>query len=109
MANHRGGSWLKWLIILVLLGGAAAGGVWYYQKANSEAPQYQTAPVTRGDLVQTVTATGQLNPVVNVQVGSQVSGRIDKILVDYNSQVTSNQVIAQIDPSTYKAALLRAE
>jgi HlyD family secretion protein len=109
MANHRGGSWLKWLIILLLLGGAAAGGVWYYQKANSEAPQYQTAAVTRGDLVQTVTATGQLNPVVNVQVGSQVSGRIDKIMVDYNSQVKSNQVIAEIDPSTYKAALLRAE
>ena len=109
MANHRGGSWLKWLIILLLVGGAAAGGFWYYQKTNSEAPEYQMGTVSRGDLTQTVTATGQLNPVVNVQVGSQVSGRINKINVDYNSQVKSNQVIAEIDPATYQAGLLRAE
>src|SRR5471030_2404555 len=52
-----------------------------------------------------VTATGTLNPVVNVTVGSQVSGRISKLYVDYNSVVTSNEVIAEIDPSSYQAAV----
>ena len=56
-----------------------------------------------------VTATGQLDPVVNVQVGSQISGRIEKLYVDFNSVVKSNQVIADIEPSTYKVAVLRAE
>ncbi len=109
MANQQKFQWLKWLIVLLVLACGAAAGVWYYNKSHSAAPQYQTASVTRGDLIQTVTATGQLNPVVNVQVGSQVSGRINKINVDYNSQVKSNQVIAEIDPSTYQAALLRAD
>ena len=89
MAKESGFGPLKWLITLALLGGAAAGGIWYYNKEHSAAPQYQTAAVTRGDLTQNVTATGQLNPVMNVQVGSQVSGRINNIYVDYNSQVKS--------------------
>jgi len=55
-----------------------------------------------------VTATGSLNPVVNVLVGCQVSGRISKLYVDYNSSVTQNQVIAEIDPSTYQVAVLQA-
>ena len=56
-----------------------------------------------------MTATGQLNPVVNVQVGSQISGRIQKLFVDYNSVVKSNQIIAEIDPSTYKVNVQRAQ
>ena len=63
---------------------------------------------TRGDLTQVVTATGTLNPVVNVTVGSQVSGIISKLNVDYNSVVKSNEVIAEIDPSTYQAAVEQA-
>jgi HlyD family secretion protein len=101
--------WLKWLVILLLLGAAAIGGVWYYKQSQANTTEYQTATVTRGDLTQTVTATGQLDPVVNVQVGSQISGRIQKLNVDYNSTVTSNQVIAEIEPSTYQAAVLRAQ
>jgi len=76
--------------------------------SQDSAPQYQTTPVVRGDLTQVVTATGTLNPVVNVTVGSQVSGRISKLNVDYNSLVTSNEVIAEIDPSTYQAAVEQA-
>src|SRR5882757_2998409 len=108
MANRVRFRWLKWLIVLLVLGGAAAGGVWYYNKSLSAAPQYQTVAVSRGDVIQGVTASGQLNPVLNVQVGSQVSGRINNINVDYNSEVKSNQVIAEIDPATYTAAVLRA-
>ena len=64
--------------------------------------------MARGDLVQLVTATGTLNPVTNVQVGCQVSGRVSKLYVDWNSQVTAGEVIAEIDPSTYKAAVDQA-
>jgi HlyD family secretion protein len=76
--------------------------------SRGDAPDYLTAAVTRGDLVQLVTATGTLNPVTNVQVGCQVSGRVSKLYVDWNSQVTSGQVIAEIDPSTYAAAVQQA-
>ena len=71
-------------------------------------PVYQTVVVGRDDIVQNVTATGTLNPVVNVTVGSQVSGLISKLYVDYNSNVKQGQVIAEIDPSTYDAAVQQA-
>src|SRR5262249_41482684 len=71
--------------------------------------RYQTAIVTRGPISQTVTATGTLNPVVNVQVGSQVSGNIQKLFVDFNSEVKAGQVVAQLDPALFQAALTQAE
>jgi HlyD family secretion protein len=70
---------------------------------------YQTAPVTRGPLTQLVTATGTLNPVVNVQVGSQVSGNIQKLFADFNSKVKAGQVVAQIDPVLFQATVTQAE
>src|SRR4029079_16692229 len=73
------------------------------------AATYQTANVTRGPITQAVTATGTLNPVVNVQVGSQVSGNIAKLFVDFNSEVKAGQVVAQIDPALFQAAVTQAE
>src|SRR6185369_13524386 len=70
---------------------------------------YQTATVTRGPITQAVTATGTLNPVVNVQVGSQVSGNISKLFVDFNSQVKAGQVVAQIDPALFQATVTQTE
>jgi HlyD family secretion protein len=70
---------------------------------------YQTAPVTRGPLTQLVTATGTLNPVVNVQVGSQVSGNIQKLFADFNSKVKAGDVVAQIDPVLFQATVTQAE
>jgi HlyD family secretion protein len=96
---------LKWLIIVSAIIVVAAGGFWFFHRGTDDGPQYQTAAVERGDLTQTVTATGTLNPVVNVTVGSQVSGIITKLYVDYNSIVQSNEVIAEIDPSTYEATV----
>src|SRR5215468_8417075 len=100
MGNVKGFGWAKWLSILILLAAAAVGGWWYIKSRNESATEYQTATVTRGDLTQVVTATGQLGPVLNVQVGSQISGIVKKLFIDYNSTVKSNQVIAEIDPST---------
>src|SRR4249920_2605971 len=70
---------------------------------------YQTANVTRGQITEAVTATGTLNPVLNVQVGSQVSGNIQKLFADFNSAVKEGQVIAQIDPVVFQATVNQAE
>jgi HlyD family secretion protein len=77
--------------------------------ARSTSSQFQTATVTRGPITQLVTATGTLNPVVNVQVGSQVSGNIAKLFADFNSKVKANDLVAQIDPSLFQAAATQAE
>ncbi|MEJ0088535.1 MAG: efflux RND transporter periplasmic adaptor subunit [Limisphaerales bacterium] len=108
MAVKKSGGWWKWIIILLILGTLLAAGVWYFKHEKNEVVQYQVATVERGDLTQAVTATGTLNPVVNVTVGSQVSGRISKLNVDYNSIVKSNEIIAEIDPANYQAALQSA-
>ena len=92
----------KWLLIFILAA-AAAGGWWWFKRSAGDATQYLTAPVTRGEMTQVVTATGTLNPVVNVTVGSQISGNIQKLFADFNSPVTAGQVVAQIDPATYQA------
>src|SRR5438552_4038036 len=76
---------------------------------QSSAGGYQTATVSRGPITQLVTATGTLNPVVNVQVGSQVSGNIAKLFADFNSQVRAGQTVAQIDPMLFQAAVTQAE
>jgi len=76
---------------------------------QSSAGGYQTATVSRGPITQLVTATGTLNPVVNVQVGSQVSGNIAKLFADFNSQVKAGQTVAQIDPMLFQAAVTQAE
>lgn len=70
---------------------------------------YETAPVQTGDLVQTVTATGTLNAVVTVDVGSQISGRIAALNADFNSPVQKGRIIAEIDTSTYQAAVDQAK
>ena len=100
---------IKWIVILCVVG--AGGGYGYLYFAGKKQPPYKlvTAPATRGDLIQVVTATGTLNPVLNVQVGSQVSGNILKLFADWNSHVTAGQVVAQIDPSNYKATVMQAE
>src|ERR1043165_2759863 len=79
------------------------------QYGNRGTGNYQIATVTRGPIAQAVTATGTLNPVVNVQVGSQVSGNVAKLFVDFNSQVKAGQVVAQIDPMLFQAAVTQAE
>ena len=100
--------WGKRVMIIAVLLAAVGGASWRFKGHDVEGPKYMTEKVEPGDLTQTVTATGTLNPVVNVTVGSQVSGRICKLYVDFNSIVKSNQVIAEIDPSTYQAALEQA-
>jgi HlyD family secretion protein len=95
------------LAVVVLLAG---GGVWAWRRSNMTVPvTFRTARVDRGSVEATVTATGALNAVVTVQVGSQVSGAIAKLGADFNSQVKEGQIIAQIDPTRFKANLAQAQ
>ena len=75
---------------------------------RSAPPRYFTAKVVRGNLTATVQATGTVNAVTTVQVGSQISGRINKLFVDFNSPVKQGQLIAQIDPTVYQNQVLSA-
>ena len=106
MANKTSGIW-QWLVLLAVVA-LGAGAFFYVRHGRADALNFNTVAVTHGELTATVTATGTLNPVVNVTVGSQVSGRISKLNVDFNSVVKSNQVIAEIDPATYQAAMEQA-
>ena len=70
---------------------------------------YRTEPVTQGDMRQTVTATGTVNPVTTVQVGTQVSGTIKSLYADFNSRVKKGQLIAQIDPAFFETQMAQAQ
>ena len=93
---------LKWLAVIVVVAGALTGGYLYTQSTGS-APKYRTATVTKGELTSAVSATGNLNAVITVQVGSQVSGQIRELYADFNSQVKKTQLIARIAPETFEA------
>lgn len=109
MSKKQTFNWLKTLLLLGIAVAVLYFGYPYWQRRQATGPTFLSTPATRGDLLQTVTATGQLNPVVNVQIGSQISGIIQKLNVDFNSQVKAGQVIAQIDPATYEASVIQAE
>jgi HlyD family secretion protein len=109
MSARKRSSTGKWLLGLALVAGAIGGWLWYRKQAQEDPLDYKTAVVTRGDLTQAVTANGQLSAVKNVTVGSQVSGIITKIHVDFNSRVTNGQLVAEIDPSTYLQNITQSE
>ncbi len=98
------------LIFLLLVLGAAGAGGWYYFRAKGDVkPEFQTAKVSRGDITQSVTATGDLQPVVTVDIGAQVSGQIKEVRVDYNSVVKKGDILALIDEATPTQRLKQAE
>lgn len=99
---------IKYLLILILLGGASYG-VWRWKGKSDDGPTYRTAKVERGDLQQKIAATGNISPLVSVQVGSQVSGILKKIYVDFNSRVKQGQLIAELDTTLFEAAVNQAE
>ncbi len=96
------------LFVLILIA-AATGGWFYYQRGNAPKPVFTTATVSRGTISQVVTASGTLQPVTSVEVGSQISGLVTEVLADYNSPVKTGQLIARIDASSYEQRLRQAE
>jgi len=95
------------LIVVPLL--LVAGIAFFFYSRRSPEISYKTAKIERGTIVSTVSATGNLSAVITVQVGTQVSGTIQKLYVDYNSRVKKGQTIAEIDPSLFKAAVEQAQ
>src|SRR5215468_2544115 len=95
------------LSLLLVLGGMAAGGYFLYE-GQQQPPRYLTAAVERGAITTTVNATGIVNAVTTVQVGTQVSGVIQKLLVDYNSPVTENEIIAQLEQAPLETKVIQA-
>jgi len=93
-------------LLIVVAVGAGVGAI-YVRRGGPEV-QVQTSPITRGDIVDTVGATGTLQAVTTVQVGSQVSGNIQMLGADFNSIVKKGQVIAKLDPSLFDAQLQQA-
>lgn len=91
-----------------LLAAIGYGGYIYLGK-GAEQPRFKLAKVESGSLIAVVSSTGTLNPVVSVQVGSQVSGQIKEMLVDFNSPVKAGQLIARIDPETFQLRVRQAE
>src|SRR5216684_6792483 len=87
----------------------AAGGVglWYYLSNKNQA-LYQTAPVERGTVRASISATGNCNAVVTVQVGAQVSGNIKALYADFNTKVKKGQLVAEIDPQVFQARVDQA-
>lgn len=109
MANNGSSRWIKWLVIFVIIAGVAGAVAWHFMNRGETGPQYQTADIARGDIIQAVTATGTLSPITNVTVGSQISGNILKLYADFNTRVKAGQMVAQLDPASYQAAVAQAE
>ncbi|MDE6478375.1 MAG: efflux RND transporter periplasmic adaptor subunit [Alphaproteobacteria bacterium] len=107
MNNKKNKPWVwrhKYLILMVVV---LTAGIWaIFGGGNGGAKKdYVTVAVTRGNLSQTVTATGEIQPVNTVSVGSQVSGTIDNLYVDYNSQVKKGDVLLTIEPTVLQASV----
>src|SRR5436190_6591532 len=96
------------IIIILIIAAVGAGAGAYYMRRNSGEIQVNTSPVTRGEIIDTVGATGTLQAVTTVQVGSQVSGNISWLGADFNSIVHKGQVIARLDPALFQAAVEQA-
>jgi HlyD family secretion protein len=88
---------------------ACAAGYFYWTKSSDKPPEVTTVVVTKGDVIQGVTATGVLQSPTSVDVSSQISGLINELLVDYNQPVKKNDVLARIDPATYQSHMRQAE
>ena len=111
MATPSKSNPIKWVLVVLVAGGAAYGA-WRWkstQGSRSGAVEFRTNVVSRGDIVQMVTANGALNPVRVVSVGSQVSGIITEMKVDFNSVVKEGDILAKIDPSTFERDLASAD
>jgi HlyD family secretion protein len=94
-------------ILTVLVLGGAAGFYWWSDGKGKAS--FRTAPVERGGIQSTISATGTLNAVITVQVGTQASGTIKELMVDYNSRVKKGMLIARIDPATFEAKVNQAK
>ena len=100
----------RYYIAIGLLGLALllSAAFFVFDGDGTPAKKFQTAKIERGSITKSVSASGRLNPVVTVEVGSEISGQVSELLVDFNSEVKSGQVIARIDPERFEAEVLKS-
>lgn len=99
--------WFGIVAVAVLV--AAGGTAWYYLEASEPPPTYRLAKIERGEIVSTASATGTVNAVTTVQVGSQLSGQIKELYADFNTKVKAGQPLAKLDTGTLEAKLSQAQ
>ena len=102
-------TWKAGIIAAAVLALAGGGFWWYTQKQAASDVQYRTSKIERGSLQASVSASGAVNPVTQVSVGTQVSGQIKELYVDFNSEVKAGQLIALIDPETFEYRVRSAQ
>jgi RND family efflux transporter MFP subunit len=109
--HSRVGSFIRWLLALGVLAALALGSYYYVQsQADSQAaPPYQTEPLTQGSLRVTVSATGKLAPVNEVAIGSELSGTIEAVFVDYNDRVKKGEVLARLNVAKLTDQIAKAK
>lgn len=99
----------RWIFVVAALALVAVAAVVYFRRNRAPVgPRYLTARVTRGEILASVETSGSLQPEEQVQVGSQVSGRVSRVYVDFNARVTRGQLLAEIDPTSFRAAVAQA-
>ena len=94
---------MKKIMIIVICAAVLGIAAWMLFKNESDEPKFKTEKIMRGHIIETVTASGTVNPVTTVLVGTQVSGTVKNIYADFNSPVKKGQLIAQIDPAAFEA------
>lgn len=99
----------RWIVLAFAIAVLASGVGWQLWSKKNDAPEYKTAKIEKGAITAAVSASGTLSPVVSVQVGSQVSGQLREVLVDFNSEVKQGQLIARIDPQTFEYKVRQAQ
>lgn len=102
---------MKWIVLVIVLAAAGFGGwkYWSGRSAASAPVEFRAAAVAKGDITQSVSANGQLSPIKTVAVGSQISGQITNLTVDFNSPVKEGQLLAEIDSGTYVTRMKSAK
>ncbi len=101
---------IKKIILVIILLGLVGGGYYYYQKNQILQPEqrYRLQEITRGDIAQSVSANGTLNPVTLISVGTQVSGRVSKLYVDFNDHVEKDQILLTLDDALFTAQIAQS-
>ena len=102
---------IKKITVSIILLGIVSGAIYYYKQRSTLLPEqmYRFQEVTKGDVVQTVSANGTLNPVTLISVGAQVSGRVSKLYVDFNDRVKKGQILLELDDALFAAQIAQSE
>jgi len=102
MSGMKRFSWKLWVVGAAALAGVTAGGAWWWTQGRAGEVVYRTSKIERGPIQANIAASGAVTPVTQVSVGTQVSGQIKELYVDFNSEVKAGQLIALIDPETFQ-------